>query len=160
MSGLFKIDLLYANPLQNGSYVLIEGEVVTALHEFRQLSAHHCEAGGILIGYRRQQHLHVVEFTTPAAGDRRARYEFDRRDPYHARWALERWRKSHAKLDCVGEWHTHPEEVPSPSNLDRSEWRGVLSRIEQMRLFLIVGLSADWLGVGQRRRLSPAIPVI
>lgn len=160
MSGLFKIDLLFANPLQIGSYVLIEQDVMAALHRFRQLSADDSEAGGILIGYRRQQHLHVVEFTAPAAGDHRTRCEFDRRDPFHARWAYQRWKRSCRRLDCVGEWHTHPEAVPSPSGLDRSEWQRVLSSIGQMRVFLIVGNAADWVGVGQRRQLIPATAVI
>ena len=150
---------MFASPLQIGSYVLIEQDVMAALHKFRQLSADDSEAGGILIGYRRQQHLHVVEFTAPAAGDHRTRYEFDRRDPCHARWAYERWKRSRGKLDCVGEWHTHPEDIPSPSGLDRSEWQRVPSSVEQMRVFLIIGIAADWLGVGQRTRLSPATAV-
>ncbi len=144
---------LFANPLQRDSRVLIEGDVLAGLHAYRQLSADDNEAGGILLGYRRPPHVHVVEFTTPAARDRRSRYEFERCDSYHAEHARARWKASRGMLDCLGEWHTHPEEDPRPSGLDRSEWQRVLSSVDHMRVFLIVGLRRDWVGVGQGRHL-------
>jgi integrative and conjugative element protein (TIGR02256 family) len=148
--------MLLANPLQTDSRVLIESDVVDALHAYRQFSVDESESGGILLGYRRLPHMHVVEFTTPAARDRQSRYEFERCDPYHAEHAHARWKVSRGMLDCLGDWHSHPEEDPRPSGLDRSEWRRVLSSVDHMRVFLIVGLRRDWVGVGRGRRLRQA----
>src|SRR5688572_27944829 len=120
MSCVFEVDTLLPNPARRGSFVLIERDVLAALHQFRQRSPNDDEAGGILIGYRRHQHLRVVEFTVPARHDIRSRYEFNRIDPYHASHARKRWRASSGKLDCVGEWHTHPESAPQPSGIDRA----------------------------------------
>jgi integrative and conjugative element protein (TIGR02256 family) len=157
MRCVLEMSTLFANPMLRGSLVLIEPVVLTALHNCRQLSHDDAESGGILIGYRRQQHLHVVEFTMPCSGDRRSRYEFERCDPHHARYAHERWRITRRKLDCLGEWHTHPEDDPRPSSLDMSEWLRVLSNVDQARVFLIVGLRRDWVGVGHRKQVSGAV---
>lgn len=148
---VFELATLLVNPMQKGSFILIEPDVLHTLHGFRQRSSDDNEAGGILIGYRRQQHIHVVEFTTPEPRDVRSRCEFDRVDPYHANRARKRWRESRKKLDCIGEWHTHPEKVPAPSGLDRAEWKRVVSATSLPMVFAIVGLEADWIGVGKRR---------
>lgn len=156
MRRVLQMSPLFANPISRGSFVLIEPGVLAALHNCRQLLHDDTEAGGTLIGYRRQQHLHVVEFTTPAPVDRRSRCEFERCDPRHARYARMRWRKSRKKLDCLGEWHTHPEDYPHPSSVDMSEWRRVLSKVDHARVFVIVGLRRDWVGVGHRKRVNVA----
>ena len=140
--------------MKKGSFILIEHDVLLALHQFRQRSYNDDEAGGILIGYRRREHLHAVEFTVPAPQDIRSRYEFNRIDPHHADHARKRWKTSGDKLDCIGEWHTHPEAVPAPSGLDRAEWTKALSRTNRPMVFVIVGLQTDWIGVGDSRGLQ------
>jgi integrative and conjugative element protein (TIGR02256 family) len=154
MSGLHEVDALFFNPLHSGSKVLIEGDVLSGIHAHRQLSPTDCEAGGILLGYRRWPHLHIVEFTAPAAGDQRSRYEFFRCDPFHANRAHERWKATSGRLDLLGEWHTHPEQAPSPSSLDLSEWRRILRRADTARVFVIVGLVRDWIAVGLGSRIQ------
>jgi integrative and conjugative element protein (TIGR02256 family) len=159
MSSVREIGKLFANPIRAQSFVLIERDVLEALYRFRQTSHLDDEAGGILIGYRRQQHLHVVEFTAPAAADRRSRCEFERSDPHHAYHAHARWKASRGTLDCLGEWHTHPQDDPAPSSIDHSEWRRILSRLRVPKVFLIIGRRQDWVGVGHGDRISSADPV-
>ena len=151
--------MLWSNPLLPDARVLIEREVLEGLYSYRQHRSEDDEAGGILLGYRRSPHFHVVEFTTPAPLDRRSRYAFERCDSFHAQHALERWSVSRHRLDCLGEWHTHPEDDPTPSALDRAEWQRVLGGAVHPRVFLIVGLHSEWLGVGDQRRLKAA-PVV
>jgi integrative and conjugative element protein (TIGR02256 family) len=153
-----QVDALFSNPLHVDSRILVEPEVWAGLRAFRQVSPVDDEAGGILLGYRRPPHLHVVEFTTPAPKDRRSRYEFDRRDPYHQACARRLWKASTGKIDCLGEWHTHPENDPSPSRTDTSEWFRVLSVNPQARVFVIIGLAGDWVGLGLADRLERAAP--
>lgn len=156
MSCLQSVAALFANPIRSQSRILIEPEVLNGLRAFRQASADD-EAGGILLGYHRPPHLHIVEYTAPAAGDKRSRYQFDRCDPFHRDYAIRRWKASRNKLDCLGEWHTHPETDPRPSGIDTAEWLRVLSETRRTRIFIIVGLRRDWIGIGSGKRLSEAV---
>jgi integrative and conjugative element protein (TIGR02256 family) len=150
--------MLFMNPLDPKSRVLIEDDVLVALHTFRQVRSDQSESGGVLLGYRRSPHLHIVEFTTPGAQDRQSRYVFERCDPFHMKHARKRWKATRGKMGFLGEWHTHPETDPHPSSLDYSEWERVLSGVDFARTFVIIGLHQDWVGVGQQRRITPALP--
>jgi integrative and conjugative element protein (TIGR02256 family) len=52
-------------------------------------------------------------------------------------------------VDYLGEWHTHPEVLPSPSSLDISEWQLICRRKATPMVFMIVGMDGSlWAGVG------------
>lgn len=85
------------------------------------------EAGGILLGYVRGKHLEVFEASEPTSEDRRLRYFFERMIHGHKSLADRRWRESNGLVRYIGEWHTHPQETPSPSSTDIHEWQ-VLAR--------------------------------
>lgn len=116
---------------------------------FQQNSAEDTEAGGILIGFRRDPHIEIVSLTTPLPKDQRSRRGFKRRDSGHQALARQHWRESNGLLDYVGEWHSHPEARPSPSWLDRNEWKKILKSRNVPMIFAIIGTGPDiWLGVG------------
>jgi len=81
------------------------------------------EAGGILLGHVRGMHLEILEATEPAPTDRRFKYFFERMIAGHQAISERRWRDSNGLIRYVGEWHTHPEDSPTPSGLDISEWQ-------------------------------------
>jgi integrative and conjugative element protein (TIGR02256 family) len=99
------------------------------------------ESGGILLGCVRGPHLEVLEASTPTKWDRRFRYFFERLPFGHQLLADEKWTKSSGTVRYLGEWHTHPEDDPSPSSLDRSEWQKQAARRKDGRstLSIIVG---------------------
>ena len=136
--------------------VLIEDDVLQCIFRYRQVSARAIEAGGILLGYRRGEHLHVVEATAPAKGDHRDRYGFTRNDPTHQRRATIAWKRSGGTLDYTGEWHTHPQRQPRPSGLDQAEWRKLCLLKREPMVFVIMGTEAVWVGVGLLRQLRIA----
>jgi integrative and conjugative element protein (TIGR02256 family) len=151
--------MLWRCPAPAGALLLVESEVLERLEPFRQSDAEAPEAGGILIGYRRGPHLHVVDATTPGREDCRSRYEFHRLDPSHQHAAHMRWTRSRHTLDYVGEWHTHPQIDPAPSSLDLDEWALILSRRNVAMIFAILGLDDWWVGIGHRRLIDRALPV-
>jgi integrative and conjugative element protein (TIGR02256 family) len=62
--------------------------------------------------------------------------------------------------DYVGEWHTHPEDVPAPSTIDLQEWSIVMKRNPgKPMIFLIVGRKEEWFGVGLNGLLKAFIPM-
>lgn len=151
--------MLWRCPALAAGLLLVESEVLERLKPFSQLGAKAPEAGGILIGYRRGPHLHVVDATAPGPQDRRSRHEFQRLDPSHEQTAHARWMRSQHTLDYVGEWHTHPQTYPAPSTLDLGEWTQILLHRREPMIFAILGLADLWVGIGHRRLIHQASPV-
>jgi integrative and conjugative element protein (TIGR02256 family) len=91
--------------------------------------------------------------TTPKKADRQNRIAFERISAFHQKFAVRAWRRLGRTVDYLGEWHTHPESLPRPSGIDRSEW----SRLTRLRtnelLFLILGMDGIWLGIAKHRQL-------
>jgi integrative and conjugative element protein (TIGR02256 family) len=131
----------------NGGLVAFSDQAISVFGQYVQRRARDREAGGVLLGRRVIQSNDVVidEATEPAPDDSRARFRFFRRaEP--AQKAVDRvWANSDGTVNYLGEWHSHPEDVPTPSGLDLSSWRETLvqARFEQdFLLFVIVGRTA------------------
>ncbi|MBR7781870.1 CBASS system CD-NTase/cGAS isopeptidase Cap3 [Undibacterium luofuense] len=127
----------------NGHLLVIMPTVVTRLLVYRQLHWNSKEAAGVLIGERRGPHLVVQDISEPGNGDIRSRYSVDRRGSHHQTVVDEAFIRSSGTLQYLGEWHTHPEDKPSPSAKDLSSWRRHLVDSEQM-LLVIVGREEMW----------------
>lgn len=119
------------------------------------------EAGGILLGHVRGNHLEILEATIPTPEDRRLKYFFERLLRGHQTIAERRWRNSKGLIRYVGEWHTHPEDHPTPSSLDISEWQRLASSRRDGRPMLAVivgrrGLRVEYMqSDGVRQRFIP-----
>ena len=99
------------------------------------------EAGGLLLGSVHGSHMLIEQATVPTAWDKRFRYLFERMPFGHEAIALSRWTASQGTIRYLGEWHTHPEDHPQPSGLDRSEWNRLSAQRRDKRpmLSVIVG---------------------
>lgn len=134
--------------------LLVEPHLLERLAAFRQMETSAPEAGGILMGYRRGPHTHVTEATAPTAGDVQRRFGFFRHATHHQRVALCRWKESGETMDYVGEWHTHPDDDPSPSSVDLKHWREIAQASSRPMVFFIIGRSSNWCGVGLKSDLA------
>jgi integrative and conjugative element protein (TIGR02256 family) len=141
-------EIIWRIPEQDTAYILLHRDIFERLIDYRQVSAGMKEAGGLLIGYRRDPHIEVVDMTVPFPRDERRRTFFERRDPAHGKYLRKRWATSGKTLDYLGEWHTHPEQLPTPSYHDLYEWRLLLQSRRTPLLFLIVGITGAWMGYG------------
>ena len=140
--------LMWQNPCIAEGRVLIEPEPLALINQYRQDHQSKPEAGGILLGYRREGHLHVTMATVPQPSDRRMRFWFSRATKHHQQEAVRHWMASNAEVDYLGEWHTHPEGRPSPSSLDRTEWRKIACERTSPMVFMILGWTGElWVGV-------------
>lgn len=131
--------------------VLLESSVVATLDRYRQDAPAKPEAGGLLLGYRRGANLHVVTASEPRSTDSRSRFAFERRARGHQELADAQWRLTDGLIDYLGEWHTHPEDDPSPSAVDRAAWQTIVAnRAPHRMLFVIVGRTGHfWAGVAE-----------
>jgi integrative and conjugative element protein (TIGR02256 family) len=96
--------------------------VLDAFRQHIQTRETDCEAGGLLLGSVHGNHMLIEQATIPTAWDKRFRYLFERLPFGHESIALSRWRESQGTIRYLGEWHTHPQDYPSPSGIDRTEW--------------------------------------
>lgn len=102
--------------------VVFAPDVLRVFKNYRQRFFWQPEGGGILLGRRRGKHLEVTFATEPGLKDRRSAFSFVREADGHAELAEQAWRQGEKQIDYLGEWHTHPQRVPTPSFIDRQEW--------------------------------------
>ena len=120
-----------------------------------------CEAGGLLLGSVHGTHMLIKHATVPTAWDKRFRYLFERMPFGHETIAFSKWIESRGAIRYLGEWHTHPEDYPSPSGLDRMEWNRLSAKRRDQRsmLAVIVGRKALYVelvsGSGRGSVLTP-----
>lgn len=98
-----------------------------ALSEMRAFVQDHpnkTEAGGVLIGraFDISCNLIIDEATIPQPSDKRHRFRFFRTQKGHQKIIEETWKNSDGIQNYLGEWHTHPEPIPTPSKIDIEGW--------------------------------------
>ncbi|MEZ9839522.1 hypothetical protein BCT01_08715 [Vibrio tasmaniensis] len=138
------IELVYEVEGSNGTrLVVIEPRAVNAMRALRQIDPAAHEAGGVLIGERRGENFIVKEVTTPSTEDRASRFRFIRKFFHHQLAIVNANRLSGGTSNYLGEWHTHPQDLPYPSSLDFQNWKLNL-RGQKPCLVAVVGRDGDW----------------
>lgn len=127
-----------------GGTVALSDRVISTFSAYAQLGESDPESGGILLGRLILESDDVVidVATQPAPEDRSWRFYFWRSNKPALRRVTEAWYASGGTQVYLGDWHTHPEDVPSPSCVDLRNWKRLLrkSKYEQgFLLFVIVG---------------------
>ncbi|MFW4597076.1 Mov34/MPN/PAD-1 family protein [Pseudomonas aeruginosa] len=133
--------------------VVVSEEVMTLITSYRQSSPEDWEAGGILMGKRRGQHLEVNFATAPQVKDIRSRYGFIRHPDGHQEIAESRLKLTNGEENYIGEWHTHPENHPLPSTIDTRDWRRLSKNHRAPLLVIIGGIQACYFGILINSRL-------
>ena len=79
--------------------------------------------------------------TAPMPKDKRSRYRFVRKDKEHLNFFNEQYELSDGTIRYIGEWHTHPEDIPSYSSIDLKNWKEISgkSNVEDIYYHLIAG---------------------
>jgi integrative and conjugative element protein (TIGR02256 family) len=139
---------------RSGRTLHIGPQALRVLCGHRQINVTAAEAGGVLLGRHLLESDEVVvdEATEPQATDRRGRFSFFRSSRHDA-IARERWLATRETSAYLGLWHTHPETAPTPSKVDREDWRLALERdsFEGEHLhFIIVGTKVLRVWVGRK----------
>ena len=141
-----------------GRRVTVSEEVVRVWHARRQTEASAAESFGVLMGTTSvdRREIWIEAVTTPLPRDRRSRYSFALRDPGHQRAACRIFASSDGRAIYLGTWHSHPEPVPKPSDIDRNDWVTCLRANRGRPLaFVLVGTEAVCVFVRGRGRFRP-----
>ena len=108
----------------------------------RQIQSCRPESFGVLIGSTSddRRDIYVENLTTPMPGDCQSRNSFDLEDPGHQQAVDAAHSRSDGSRIYLGTWHTHPQPIPSPSGIDKGDWRRCLRRNgERPLVFVIAG---------------------
>ncbi len=144
--------LIYARP--GGGRLQLGRVAVETILSYVQDEPHRPEAGGVLLGRHilGGEDIVVDRATVPMPGDRRSRTRFFRARRRHQDAIARAWRDSGGTCTYLGEWHTHPEQHPTPSVIDRLDWQRKLfvDRFTVVIFFVIVGTGEIRVWEGRR----------
>lgn len=108
----------------NGIKFKINKNSFEAMLSFRQMKKGSKESGGVLLGrYIKDSSDVVVDFiTTPQKNDISTETFFFKNKDEHQEIIDNRWKESNGTCNYLGEWHTHPQDHPTPSSTDIKTW--------------------------------------
>ena len=135
-------------------FVAVCDEALAVLRDHEQHEINDTEAGGVLIGEQRDRGLTVTLSTPPQRTDRRSRYRFNRREAGHQQLVEIAWRQSGGQQSYIGEWHSHPEPVPTPSFPDRMGWAARSVCVRKALAVIIVGQEELYVGLQEGLTLT------
>lgn len=141
--------------LPDGNRLKIRDVVLEKMKRYRQDISGATEAGGILIGriILDSSDLIIDDVSEPMPGDIRKRYRFKRSPKGHQEYFDCLWEESEGRCYYFGEWHTHPEPIPTPSSIDIKNWKRIM-RLQQevsSMFFIIVGIKSIRIWQGDRK---------
>lgn len=113
------------------------------MKKYIQFNKSDCEAGGILIGRENSGNENfIIEFITEPMGlDKRERYRYLRKDKGHIEFYQDLYKKNNGIYAYIGEWHTHPENIPNYSCIDAINWKKIGKTMNGgVQYHLIVGI--------------------
>ena len=111
--------------IPKGGQVEVAQAVVALFGRWRQVRWYDAEAGGVLLGRCLEgSGNHVIDGAgEPTPLDWRSRFRFERALESGQSTVDAAWERSSGTQIYLGEWHTHPEDVPCPSARDTENWR-------------------------------------
>jgi len=117
------------------------------------------EAGGVILGrfIKDSNNIVIDVITEPMKEDIRTRTRFKRGKKKHQKRIDEIWEESEGTCNYIGEWHTHPEDHPSPSTTDIKSWNKILRNdvfLSKYLYFIIVGTKSIEIWEGNSENLK------
>jgi integrative and conjugative element protein (TIGR02256 family) len=118
--------------------VNLSSNVIKIFENLKQQNKKSHESGGILLGQITGNKVYILKASTPNKFDKSSRYSFEcNKDSAQVIIDYE-FNNSNQKTIYLGEWHTHPETIPSPSFIDKDMIRNQYFKNKLNEPFLIL----------------------
>lgn len=127
--------------LEDKLKLVIEDEVLSGIYKFNPINYKH-ENGGVLLGkFNKKENKYIItNISTTNSKDRKGKYFFIR-NKKQAQMVIDKyWKISNGKINYLGEWHTHDDQYPKPSFVDKQLIKQMLNNknIEIDNVFMII----------------------
>lgn len=99
--------------------IYIHQEALSVMKAFTQVQTAQPEAGGIILGKVKGNVVQVLKLSPPTELDKASRRNFERHRLSAQIVINYEFYNSHQQITYLGEWHTHPEDFPTPSETDK-----------------------------------------
>lgn len=129
--------------------ILISDSVINVLSSYRLEQKDNYEVGGILLGQVKGNEIYVLRLSTPNKFDNASKYGFVREKNLAQIIIDYEFINSDKKTIYLGEWHTHPEDCPHPSTIDKKMIKEQFQKNtinEPFLLLVIQGLKELYVG--------------
>lgn len=143
--------------------IKISKEALEKMMSFIQDENHKPEAGGILIGhYLEDDNYSITDVSSPSLFDKSSRFNFTRSKKNAQKIINKIFKESNGKKIYLGEWHTHPEDYPTPSGLDK---KSILEQIQgnilnsEIIFMLIVGRNGIYISYVEKSGIKNALKI-
>ncbi len=123
----------------SGELVILTNAVLEHFRRHQQQRKRDTEAGGQLFGRIQEKIIIIEEATGPRRSDIRSRYSYIPDRKAEQREINDRFPSG---LHFIGDWHTHPEPIPYPSETDLDNMRECVKKSRRAVsgfLLIIVG---------------------
>ncbi|MED2974080.1 Mov34/MPN/PAD-1 family protein [Fictibacillus sp. B-59209] len=124
------------------------------MNQYKQVRQRDKEAGGILIGriLLEDGNYIIDDVSEPMPDDKRTRTRFSRKPAAHQEYFDQIWDEADGRCFYLGEWHTHPEDVPHPSSIDHKNWKRLLGEDFEpdYLFFIIIGIKETRVWFGEK----------
>ena len=124
--------------------VKITNTIVDLIWNKRQILSGCPASGGILFGRENIANDNlIIDFATyPMPKDIQKRFRFIRKDRDHLEFYQNLYNENNGIYRYVGEWHTHPENVPEYSIIDKQNWKRIFKNNQnnEIQYHLIAGI--------------------
>ncbi|MDR2276152.1 MAG: Mov34/MPN/PAD-1 family protein [Sphingobacterium sp.] len=118
--------------------IVIHRGPLDILERFTQNEAKAHEAGGIIVGKIINEQINIIKLSVPSRMDKSSRMSFERNKD-SAQIILDyEFHNSNGQFTYLGEWHTHPEPFPTPSNIDLQMLKQQYKNNKMMTDFIIL----------------------
>lgn len=127
--------------LENKLKLIIKDDVLNAIYKFNPIDYKH-ENGGVLLGkFNKEENTYIItNISTTNSKDRKGKYYFIRNKKQAQLVINKYWENSNGEINYLGEWHTHDEQYPTPSFVDKQLVKQMLNNknIEINNVFMII----------------------
>ena len=136
--------------------------VLNVFKKYIQNDAKSPESGGIITGKLYESLIDVLDCSEPSNLDVRSRYNFNRSFKTAQNFINEKFKKSKGEEIYLGEWHTHPEDIPTPSNTDINSFIKTINKNRlnsTVHFMMIVGRVSIYIGIYSDKKFKEKIIV-
>ncbi|MBS1780425.1 MAG: Mov34/MPN/PAD-1 family protein [Bacteroidetes bacterium] len=130
--------------------------VLAIMDQHAQVKSSAPEQGGILLGRAYKNRFVVEKISTPTELDKCSRYNFERHRLSAQMVINYEFFNSNGQVMYLGEWHTHPEDNPTPSGVDLKMIKSQLAKnkIDVPYLLLVIkGRKTTYIGLQTSKEL-------